>query len=313
MKKRRGGRRAESSGKGLLTVLCVVLVLALGTLAYMILRDTGREEPADTQASEEDSQAGSAQETQEEEKEEPSPEELLAQKVQETLDGMTLEQKVNQLFMLTPEQLTGVETAVQAGDATRSAYEAHPVGGLIYFAKNLQNPDQTRQMLSNTSQYARQISGLPVFLSVDEEGGQVSRIASNSVFQVPVFEYLNQVGQRGDTQEAHDIGSQIGAYLKDLGFNMDAAPDTDVLTNPANEVVKYRSFGSDPQLVASMAQAELQGLNEQGIIGMYKHFPGHGGTTADSHEGYVYVEENLDQLKSGALVRSRAESTTGYA
>ena len=302
MKKRRGGRRAESSGKGLLAVLCVVLVLALGTLAYMILRDTGREEPADTQASEEDSQAGSAQETQEEEKEEPSPEELLAQKVQETLDGMTLEQKVNQLFMLTPEQLTGVETAVQAGDATRSAYEAHPVGGLIYFAKNLQNPDQTRQMLSNTSQYARQISGLPVFLSVDEEGGQVSRIASNSAFQVPVFEYLNQVGQRGDTQEAHDIGSQIGAYLKDLGFNMDAAPDTDVLTNPANEVVKYRSFGSDPQLVASMAQAELQGLNEQGIIGMYKHFPGHGGTTADSHEGYVYVEENLDQLKSGALV-----------
>ena len=119
MKKRRGGRRAESSGKGLLTVLCVVLVLALGTLAYMILRDTGREEPADTQASEEDSQAGSAQETQEEEKEEPSPEELLAQKVQETLDGMTLEQKVNQLFMLTPEQLTGVETAVQAGDAAR--------------------------------------------------------------------------------------------------------------------------------------------------------------------------------------------------
>ena len=61
MKKRRGGRRAESSGKGLLAVLCVVLVLALGTLAYMILRDTGREEPADTQASEEDSQAGSAQ------------------------------------------------------------------------------------------------------------------------------------------------------------------------------------------------------------------------------------------------------------
>ena len=83
---------------------------------------------------------------------------------------------------------------------------------------------------------------------------------------------------------------------------MDAAPDTDVLTNPANEVVRYRSFGSDPALVSRMAAAELRGLNDQGIIGMYKHFPGHGGTTADSHEGYVYVEENLDQLKSQALV-----------
>ena len=83
---------------------------------------------------------------------------------------------------------------------------------------------------------------------------------------------------------------------------MDAAPDADVLTNPANEVVKYRSFGSDPDLVSRMAAAELKGLNDQGIIGMYKHFPGHGGTTADSHEGYVYVEENLEELKSGALV-----------
>ena len=68
-------------------------------------------------------------------------------------------------------------------------------------------------------------------------------------------------------------GSTIGAYLKDLGFNMDAAPDADVLTNPANEVVKYRSFGSDPDLVSRMAAAELKGLNDQGIIGMYKAFP----------------------------------------
>ena len=113
---------------------------------------------------------------------------------------------------------------------------------------------------------------------------------------------MSDVGAGGDTQEAYRIGTVIGSYLKDLGFNMDAAPDTDVLTNPQNEVVKYRSFGSDPQLVAEMAEAELKGLNEEGIIGMYKHFPGHGGTTADSHEGYVYVDDTLEELENGAFV-----------
>ena len=74
------------------------------------------------------------------------------------------------------------------------------------------------------------------------------------------------------------------------------------MTNPENQVVKYRSFGSDPELVARMAESELRGLNDQGIIGMYKHFPGHGGTTADSHEGYAYVDDTLDELRSGAFV-----------
>lgn len=189
-----------------------------------------------------------------------------------------------------------------AAEATREAFNAYPVGGIIYFSQNLIGPEQTRTMLMNTQSYARERSGFPVFLSVDEEGGTVTRVGSNPAFGVPVFGNMSDVGSRGDEQEAYEIGSEIGAYLSSLGFNMDAAPDTDVLTNPANEVVRYRSFGSDPALVSRMAAAELRGLNDQGIIGMYKHFPGHGGTTADSHEGYVYVEENLDQLKSQALV-----------
>ena len=222
-------------------------------------------------------------------------------KIDRVLDSMTLEEKVNQLFMITPEALTGVGTVIQAGDGTREALAEHPVGGLIYFAQNLKDPDQTRTMLENTQEYASARSGFPIFLSVDEEGGQVARVGSNPSFGVPEIGNMSEVGAGGDTQEAYETGSTIGAYLKDLGFNMDAAPDADVLTNPANEVVKYRSFGSDPDLVSRMAAAELKGLNDQGIIGMYKHFPGHGGTTADSHEGYVYVEENLEELKSKGL------------
>ena len=157
-------------------------------------------------------------------------------------------------------------------------------------------------MLANTQRYAEERTGFPIFLSVDEEGGQVARVGSNPSFKVEQIGNMSDVGSRGDTQEAYDIGSTIGSYLSDLGFNMDAAPDTDVLTNPENEVVRYRSFGSDPQLVADMARAELSGLNDQGIIGMYKHFPGHGGTAADSHAGYAYVDDTLEELRSGAFV-----------
>ena len=222
--------------------------------------------------------------------------------IKEIMDSMTLEEKVCQLFMVTPEALTGVGTAVQAGAATQNAFDTYPVGGVIYFSQNLQNPDQTRKMLSNTQKYAEERMGFPVFLSVDEEGGQVARVGSNAAFGVEKIGNMSDVGSRGDTQEAYEIGSTIGAYLSDLGFNMDAAPDTDVLTNPENQVVKYRSFGSDPELVAKMAAAELKGLNGRGIIGMYKHFPGHGGTTADSHEGYAYVDDTLEELEKGAFV-----------
>ena len=186
-------------------------------------------------------------------------------RIQRVLESMTLEEKVNQLFMITPEALTGVGTVIQAGDGTREALEEHPVGGLIYFAQNLKDPDQTRTMLENTQEYASARSGFPIFLSVDEEGGQVARVGSNPAFGVPEIGNMSEVGAGGDTQEAYETGSIIGAYLKDLGFNMDAAPDADVLTNPANEVVKYRSFGSDPELVSRMAAAELKGLNDRGL------------------------------------------------
>lgn len=226
----------------------------------------------------------------------------LENEIEEIIDTMTLEEKVSQLFMVTPEALTGVGTATRAGETTKNAIDEYPVGGVIYFSKNLTSPEQTKEMLSSTQQYASEHMGFPVFLSVDEEGGEVARIGSNAAFGTERVGNMSDVGARGDTQEAYDAGSTIGAYLKELGFNMDAAPDADVLTNPQNQVVKNRSFGSDPQLVASMAAAQLEGLGDQGITGMYKHFPGHGGTTGDSHAGYAYVDDTLEELKNGALV-----------
>lgn len=285
----------------------LVIIAAIAVAVWVIYRDMN---PSDQGQDTEHKQAAVQQDTDENRHEDSTDSSetedvnggAADNDIEEMLGDMTLEEKVCQLFMVTPEALTGVGTVTQAGTATQEAVNAYPVGGVIYFSQNLQDPDQTRTMLENTQRYAMERTGIPIFLSVDEEGGQVARVGSNPAFGVEKIGNMSDVGSRGDTQEAYEIGSTIGTYLSDLGFNMDAAPDTDVLTNPENQVVKYRSFGSDPELVARMAAAELKGLNDQGIIGMYKHFPGHGGTTADSHEGYAYVDDTQEELKSGAFI-----------
>lgn len=216
--------------------------------------------------------------------------------------GLTLEQRVAQMFMITPDALTGVSGATRAGDSTRSAFAQYPVGGLVYMSENITGPDQITEMLSNMKNFSQDTVGLPIFLGVDEEGGTVKRIASNQEFGVTDVGNMSAVGASGDAQNAYNAGSTIGTYLNNLGFNMDFAPVADVLSNPDNTVVKDRSFGSDSQLVADMVCAEMNGLNEHQIAPVIKHFPGHGATSGDSHDGVVTIEKSLDELMANELI-----------
>lgn len=218
------------------------------------------------------------------------------------IENMSLEEKVAQMFIITPEALTGVGTVIAAGETTREAIHDYPVGGLIYFEQNLRDPEQVKEMLANTQKYVMERIGIPMFLSVDEEGGTVTRFANNEKFDLEWIGNMSAVGESGDTEVARDVGVRIGSFLADLGMNMDNAPVADVLSNSANTVIGDRSFGSDSALVARMALAEYQGLKEQGIIGVYKHFPGHGATEADTHEGYAYTEATLEAMLSEDLV-----------
>lgn len=231
-----------------------------------------------------------------------SEEERTRKKIQTILDDMTLGEKAAQLFMITPEALTGVDQAVEAGDGTKRAIEEYPVGGIIYFSQNLQDPEQVRTMTEKSQEYSMERIGLPLFLSVDEEGGTVTRFGNNPQFGFDASADMDEIGKLGDTHQAYDLGERIGSLLADLGFNMDNAPVVDVLSNPENTVVKDRSFGSDCRIVSEMALAELDGLESQGIIGVLKHFPGHGATAADTHEGYAYTDAPLEEMKENELV-----------
>ncbi len=223
-----------------------------------------------------------------------TPEEAFREMVEESIAGMTLEQKVAGLFFVTPEQLTGVGTAIQAGDGTREALAKYPVGGLVYFKQNIQSQEQLSQMLSNTVSY----SAFPLFLGVDEEGGQVARLAD--ALHLETVKPAAQIGAAGDAQEAYAAYESIGNYLASYGFNVNFAPVADVAVNPEHDVMGDRSFSTDPQTAADFVAKAVQGLQATGVSACLKHFPGHGDVTGDSHTGAAVTTGRSKEEMQGA-------------
>lgn len=238
-------------------------------------------------------------ETSEIEHSELSEAEKTEKKVLKLLNEMTLEEKIGQLFFVTPEKLTGIGVAIQAGDTTKQMLEQYPVGGLIYFSQNIETPDQITSMIENSQSYSR----IPLFIGIDEEGGTlVARIANNPNFNVEKFPNMNEIGATGDPNQAFYVGSTIGSYLHSYGFNMDFAPDADLLTNPNNSVIGERSFGSDPTLVGTMTAQAVKGFQQENVSAVIKHFPGHGDTKEDSHTGAAVVNKTLDELRTAEFI-----------
>lgn len=231
----------------------------------------------------------------------PKPEPTLEERAAEIVSAMTLEQKVAQMFVVTPEMITGVDAATQAGPTTENALATYPVGGIVYFQKNLIDPDQTKTMIANTQAYSKEATGLPLFIAVDEEGGTVKRIAGNPGFDIEDAGDMAAIGAAGDTAQASETAATIGSYLSELGFNLDFAPDSDICGDPNTDVMARRSFGTDPDLVASMVQAQVEGFENAGILCCVKHFPGIGGVMGDSHEGAIVSNKTLDELRTWEL------------
>lgn len=229
------------------------------------------------------------------------------------LEVLSLEEKAAQLFIVLPEVLeSGTEGLVtELSETARQTFGEMPVGGFVYMRDNLISAEQTRALLADTQAMSMERLGIPVFLTVDEEGGSVARIGGSGRFDVPVIEDMARVGAAGDAERAREVGRIIGGYLAELGFSVDFAPDADVLSNPENTVVKKRSFGSDPELAADMALAVSEGLKEQGIFSVWKHFPGHGATAGDTHEGYAYTDKTLEELTACELIPFQRAVDTG--
>lgn len=217
-------------------------------------------------------------------------EQKLDEIVNAGIEVMPLEDKVAGLFIVTPEAITKVSTAVQAGDGTRDALARYAVGGIVYFKKNIQSKDQITQMIENTQMYAK----YPLFIAVDEEGGNVSRVADAGLGTK--VDPAQTIGQTGDANNAYQAGATIGTYLSEIGFNLDFAPVADI-NNVEGSALGNRSYGTDAEAVIPYVNSMMQGLQDQKVTACLKHFPGIGSSTQDTHDGMAMTERTENEFK----------------
>lgn len=224
---------------------------------------------------------------------------------------MSLEDKVAQMFVTFLDSFAETEGVTEADTSLREQFSKYPVGGILMMKNNIETPEQITELNKQLKQISYERTGLYPFLCIDEEGGTVTRIAKNSEFPVTDVGDMSEIGATGDPTEAYQVGTTIGSYLKEYQFNVDFAPDADVLVNPDNEVIGKRSFGSDESSVSKMVTQEIKGLHQENICTAAKHFPGHGATEEDSHQGFAYSERTLEQIRECELLPFQAAIREG--
>ncbi len=229
-----------------------------------------------------------------------------ANAVDQLLQGMTLEEKIWQMCFVTPEDICNIGTVIQAGETTKNALTSYPVGGLIYFAKNIESREQLSQMLKNTTAYSK----IPPFLSIDEEGGRVSRLGDADIGTTK-HPPMAEIGATQDPEKAREIGVALGKELTELGFNLDFAPVADIITVDANQDIGDRSFGTDPGLVAKMVAAQVEGMQKQNLSATLKHFPGCGSTAANTHLEVGASTRTLEEMRNAEFLPFQAGIDAG--
>jgi beta-N-acetylhexosaminidase len=220
--------------------------------------------------------------------------ELVAQ---QTLARMTLEQKVGQVFML------GFD-GTSLNDSNRALIQGLHLGGVILFGRNIENASQLEALDRELQTVADPV---PLFISVDQEGGLVVRVTDGAT----IFPGNMAVGATGDPAMARQVAQASATELLAMGVNMDLAPVVDVNTNPLNPVIGVRSFGSNVDLVTQFAAQAVQGVQSTGVSAVAKHFPGHGDTSVDSHRDLPVVPNPLARLQSLELLPFQAAMQAG--
>ncbi|MBP8291254.1 MAG: glycoside hydrolase family 3 protein [Caldilineaceae bacterium] len=208
------------------------------------------------------------------------------------LPAATLDEKIGQMLML---GFSG--TAVDAESVIASAIRDHAVGSIVFFeieagttsrVRNIASPDQVRELTAALQTLA---GSLPLLIAVDQEGGQVTRLSQRRGF--PATASAAALGRLSNLDETRAAASAMAATIADVGIQLNLAPVVDVAVNPNNPVVARleRSFSDDPEAVAAQAAAYIDGHHEHGVKCTLKHFPGHGSSRGDTHQGFVDVTE----------------------
>ena len=166
------------------------------------------------------------------------------------------------------------------------------------FSRNIGKRKQTKKLIKEIQKAA----DIPAFVTVDEEGGEVARIAGNPDMKTTKYPSMEDVGKKKDADYVNNMGKTIGNDIKKLGFNVDFAPVADALTNVDNTVIGNRAFSSDAGVAAQMVSSAVTGLQETGVSACLKHFPGHGDTAGDSHTGAAQTDRTKEEMEAAEFL-----------
>jgi Beta-glucosidase-related glycosidases len=227
------------------------------------------------------------------------------------MKNMTVEEKAGQLFIVNLELLDQKNGNYyewrRFTKRMKKSLDKYHIGGVILFSRNIAGRKQTEKLVTRLQEN----SSIPLFISVDEEGGDVARIANNKKMGTTVFQTMEEIGRTKDASYVYNMGETIGSEISSLGFNVDFAPVADVKTSELNLEIGTRSFGGEPDKVAEFTSAFVKGIQKQNVSATLKHFPGQGSSSGDTHIESVNIDSSIASLRKNDFVPFEAGIAAG--
>lgn len=217
-------------------------------------------------------------------------------KITKMLDSMSVEEKVGQMFMV----------RVPKENADKRVSEYH-LGGYIMFGRDFDN--KTKEEVINNIASWQSAADIPMLIGVDEEGGTVNRISTNTEFRSEPFKSSQELYAEGGFDLIYEDTITKANFLKELGINVNFAPVVDVSTNPDDYIYK-RSFGKNANLTSEYAEVVVRAMKESNIASVLKHFPGYGNNT-DTHTGISIDNRTLESFKENDFLPFEAGIKAG--
>lgn len=224
----------------------------------------------------------------------------LKDTVKQRLGQMSLRDKIGQML------LCGFHGTEPEGEVEK-LLRGYPIGGVVYFARNVVSPEQVERLSSGLQDIAQASGNVPLWVAIDQEGGMVARITQG----IALMPGQMAIAAARSMQDAYEAARISGMELKSMGINMNFAPVLDVNNNANNPVIGVRSFGESPEAVAEFGAATIAGFQNAGIAATAKHFPGHGDTDTDSHLDLPVITHDRARVNQVELAPFRAAIVEG--
>ncbi|WP_053070256.1 beta-N-acetylhexosaminidase [Alkalihalobacillus pseudalcaliphilus] len=216
------------------------------------------------------------------------------------MEKWTLKEKIGQMFVI----------AFAGEEVTPELHEAiveWNIGGVILFQRNLRDVKKVIRLNRDIQEVAKKHGRPPLWISIDQEGGGISYLWDGMVLSPGNM----LIGATGNKAYAYEAAKSMGEQLRNLGFNMNYAPNIDVNNNPNNPVIGARAFGDQADKVSAFGIEAVKGYHEAGILAVAKHFPGHGDTEVDSHLGLPIVDKSIEELEINELLPFKENIDSG--